>query len=212
MKIKNTNNLGRFPKSLKVAGMIGALALANSAQAGVIWLFEETGTGGSLLTTATAYGSFSIDVVSDGTNYYTEGVGGNSADLSTLGGSLRLLTGAGSSTATTLATPPTSGTGTFAASYTRLVWDPAHGNTLLAGTDIGSANGVVTPSVTWAAGNTIADIFGGTAPTTNITAWTLSGGAASDTVQYAFSSVPEPSSSSLLIFGGLALLTRRNRN
>ena len=210
MKMKKTNNIGRFSKRLKVAGLMGTLALANSAQAGMVWVFEESGSGATLLTTATASGSFSVDV----------GLGASASNTATLvysyafgvlGGNFNHLYIGDSSTTDVTGAAVSLQSGTFGFNGGTLYWDPLHGTTLLANTDIGSDNSVVTPTLTFSAGVTIADLFGGIAPTENITAWTLIGGSASDTIEYSFATVPEPSSSSLILLSGLTLVCRRNR-
>jgi hypothetical protein len=87
-----------------------------------------------------------------------------------------------------------------------MTWGIEFGSTLSKSRDVSAYNATLTYNNT-----TIDTIFGGgffdNGP---VHAWTLSGGAATDTISYV-AAVPEPSSSLLIGLGAFGLLARRKR-
>lgn len=192
--------------TMLATGIVTLSALTSQAEAGVIWTFGQDGAN----VTATVGGSFSVDV---GGSTVESDVGYNYVDSTSLWAVyvpyISDPAAVGVASSVLGLSDPTVGSGSFGHITSELYWDAALGATLTAGTDVASSGTV--PSVTWN-DTTLDTIFGGgffdSGP---VTAWTLTGGAATDTISYV-AAVPEPSSSALLVgLGTLALLARRKR-
>jgi hypothetical protein len=190
--------------TMLATGIVTLSALTSQAEAGVIWTFGQDGAD----VTATVGGAFSIDVESVDTTGGPALLSGVS-ELVTVTGASYAAPGVGVYSSVGGVSTADAGAGSFGHFSADLYWDAGLGATLTAGTDV--AGGGTVPSVTWNS-TTIDTIFGGgffdNGP---VTAWTLTGGAATDTISYV-AAVPEPSSSALLVsLGTLALLARRRR-
>jgi hypothetical protein len=192
-------------------GIVTLSALTPQAEAGVTWTFGQVGAN----VTATASGSFNIGIPSDVGGFGTRD---ESLPLSAQFGGTFLFIEVGSYYYTALGNTAAldlpnlqadSGVGMFGHSGDILLWDSALGSILAGGTDI--AGGGTAPSLTW--NNTTLDaIFGvGFFDNGPVTAWTLTGGAPTDTISYDVAAVPEPSSSLLVCLGAFGLLARRKR-
>jgi hypothetical protein len=193
------------------AGIVTLSALTSQAEAGVVWTFAQDGAN----VTATVGGSFSIDVVSAFSNSVTTNDVSNNF-LYSIDGSFAGVGSVGTPTFISRMIGANAGSGTFGHNNDFLYWDGALGTTLTAGTDV--ASGATVASFTWNDTTIDTIFFGGTLggffDNGPVIAWTLNGGAATDTISYAayVAPVPEPSSSALLVgLGTLALLARRKR-
>jgi hypothetical protein len=191
--------------TILATGIVTLSALTPQAEAGVIWTFRQAGAD----VTAVVGGSFDVGIVQ---KFGSSGsaVGGSAVRAFSFDGALSIGISVGVATdVTSFTSSPNSGTGTFGHDGGDLYWDAALGSTLSAGTDV--ASGGTVPSLTWN-NTTIDTIFGGgffdNGP---VTAWTLTGGAPTDTISYDVAAVPEPSSSLLVCLGAFGLLARRKR-
>ena len=192
--------------SMSLAAALATFALTPQAEAGVVMSFEEVGT----TVVATVSGSFSIDIAPAGVSggpVNSSLAGGSSTSLYALSPNWRYSTPGTASTVDGL-TGPSSWTGSIGYIGGTFYWDSALGAaTLPAGTDVSSATA---STITWN-GKDLDNIITGGLTTTPVTAWTLNGGAASDTITFVAAPVPEPSTTALLGLGGLALILRRRK-
>ena len=188
-------------------GIVTLSALTPQAEAAVIWTFGQNGAD----VTATASGTFTIDVIGSQSSYSSASPGTSSRSdgyftHSGTFGMSRGGVGAPVHIPSTLTSAPDSWTGNFGHSSRTIRWGTEFGSTLSKSRDVSAYNATITYNDT-----TIDTIFGGgffdNGP---VHAWTLSGGATTDTISYV-AAVPEPSSSLLIGLGAFGLLARRKR-
>ena len=212
MQIKNTNTMGRFSKGLKVAGLIGTLGLASSAQGAVV--IEITESGSDLLITT----SGSLD---------TSGLSGDDPTFvdpvifvnDNIAGVLLWSFGVGDQT---YYSGPGDGFDTSSFSNTfSSGFGPGAATLVSGGADFGFSTSLAdlwTPAG-YVSGSTVSQVLrvtGESFASLGINdgefaefSWTSAGGG--DSIRMQAGAVPEPSSSLLVGLGGLALILRRRR-
>lgn len=186
--------------SLLAANVLAGVSFFPNAEAGVVWLASDDGTNLTLTTSGSLNTSASFDTFSNPNAGYSPEF---SFLLAPVNDNSPADFGAGTSSfypGNLDAIASTTTGHSFGTSGANLLWDQS----------FGLSPGTFAPVTTIIFnGETVASAFGSSLDAGHVVLWTDS--VTRDTVSIGLTSVPEPSSTGLVGFGGVALLLRRRR-